>query len=82
MVILLLFVSKCVPALCFEGELFAVSSDEQSAVGRVGDVPYYIHIVKRDEFLVVVDVAGEEQFVVFSPVECAGDDVEVHLFQL
>ena len=44
------------------------------------DVANDVDVVKGNEFLVVVDVAGEEELIVFAAVECAGDDIEVHLF--
>ena len=62
-----------------EGDLFAVAADEEFAVLRLGDMPDDIDIVNRDEFLVVGERAGEEQFVVLSAVEGAGNDVQVHL---
>ena len=44
-------------------------------------MPDDIEVVDRDELLVVVDGAGEEQFVVFSAVECTSDDIEIHLLR-
>ena len=73
-----LFVES-VPALCLEGEFFAVSADEIAAVFGFGNVPDDIEVVHGDEFLVVVERTGEEEFVVFSAVEGARDDIEVHL---
>ena len=68
-----------VPALGGEGDFFAVASDEEFAVLGLGDVSDDIDIVNGDEFLVVGERAGEEQFVVLSAVEGAGNDVQVHL---
>lgn len=77
-----------VPALCGEGERIAVAGNKPEVGGLVGldglvlgwcDVPDDIDIIEWHEFLVVMDIAGEEQLIILSSVECAGDDVQVHL---
>ena len=65
--------------MCLEGEFFAVAADEIAAVFGFGDVADDIEVVHGDEFLVVVELTSEEEFVVFSAVEGARDDIEVHL---
>ena len=68
-----------VPPLCFESEFFAVPAYEFAAILGFGYLSHKIHIVKRYEFLVVVERAREDQFVVLASIERTGNDVEVHL---
>jgi len=56
-----------------------LSSDIDRGILGGGDVADDIDVVEGDELLVVVDVAGEEEFVILAAVESASDDIEVHL---
>ena len=40
-----------------------------------------IQVLYRDQFLIVVQRAGEEQFIVLTAIECTGDDIQVHLLR-
>ena len=76
----LFLAGKGVPTLRFYGQFFAVATNEAQSVFGFGNMPDDIQVVNRNEFLVVVDIAGKEQFVILSAIEGARNNVQIHFF--
>ena len=76
--------------MCGERHRIAVARYKAEVDGLFGlagfvlgsrDMADDIDIIQRNEFLVVVDIAGEEEFIILAAIECTSDDVQIHLFR-
>ena len=72
-----LFFSQGVPALGFQLQLSPIPGDKHATQALVGDMAHEAHPLHSFHLLIVADAHGEQQFVVFAAVECAGGDIHV-----
>lgn len=68
-----------VEALGAERDFLTVAADEIGSEFGFLDVADDVDVLDWDDFLVVFLIDGEEEFVVLSAIEGAGNDIEVHL---